>query len=112
MTWVSEWCSTNKLTIDSSVQPLGSLISKGAVSDAYAHGPLETEMFITNATNEWPNGSAAKTNKQTKTGKQHKRHKQVTLKLRAETCEDITSQTANTRLLHSCNWLSYMISVQ
>ena len=69
MNWVSERCSTNEQTIDTSVQPSGSLISKGTVSDAYAHGPLETEMFITNATNEWPHRCAAK-----KKGK-HKRHK-------------------------------------
>lgn len=69
MNWVSERCSTNEQTIDTSVQPSGSLISKGTVSDAYAHGPLETEMFITNATNEWPHRCPAK-----KRGK-HKRHK-------------------------------------
>ena len=65
MNWVSERCSTNEQTIDTSVQPSGSLISKGTVSDAYAHGPLETEMFITNATNEWPHGCPAKKKRKT-----------------------------------------------
>lgn len=85
MNWVSERCSTNEQTIDTSVQPSGSLISKGTVSDAYAHGPLETEMFITNATNEWPHGCPAKKKKENINATS----KKLWLKLRATTSEDI-----------------------
>ena len=102
MNWVSERCSTNEQTIDTSVQPSGSLISKGTVSDAYAHGPLETEMFITNATNEWPHGCPAKKKKENINATS----KKLWLKLRATTTE------WRHCLLYSCNWLSYMISVQ